>query len=133
MINISRRISTRLASGIAFTGAVAAMSFAGAGMASAVQIASSPLAPGAGTCTQVQYAAYQVRTDDTATNQGAKFKILRNGVVVQNTANRQQNWQTEMRTAFGNFRGAGYYSVCAQNTGTTNTNVTLQLRTDAEF
>ena len=54
-------------------------------------------------------------------------------MVVANTANRANIWAMELRSAYGNFPGPGYYSVCAQNTGTRNTVATLQLRTDYEF
>jgi hypothetical protein len=84
-------------------------------------------------CSATQYASYQVRADGWATAQGAKFKLLRNGVVITNTPGRATQWAAEYRSAYGTFPGAGYYSVCAQNTGTTNTIVTLQLRTDSEF
>ena len=121
----------RIATGTAIAAAVAAASFAGASSASAQQLASSVLTPGQGTCTDVQYAAYQVRGDALASGQGAKFKLLRNGVVIANTG-RVQAWGIELKSANGTFPGPGNYSLCAQNTGTTSTNVTLKLRTDAE-
>lgn len=129
MTSITRKIITSLA----VTGAAAAFSVAGAGAASAQQYGSYPLSPGQGQCTPAQYAGYQVRGDATATAQGAKFKLLRNGAVVANTPNRANSWSIELRSSWGNFPGPGYYSLCAQNTGTTNTTATLQLRTDAEI
>jgi hypothetical protein len=128
-----RSIGRRMAGGIAATGAAVAITLAGAGTASAQSYVSQPLAPGSSVCSAQQYASYQVRADGFATAQGAKFKLLRNGVVVVNTPNRATNWATELRSAYGTFPGPGYYQVCAQNTGTTNTTATVQLRTDYEF
>jgi hypothetical protein len=129
----TRRLATRIGTGLAITGAAAALSFAGAGAASASSYGSYALAPGQGACSPTQYASYQVRADGWATGQGAKFKLLRNGQVILSTAGRYQGWAAELRTSYGTFAGPGYYSVCAQNTGTTNTIATLQLRTDYEF
>ncbi len=129
MTSTARKIITSLA----VAGAAAAISVGGASTASAQQYGSYPLSPGAGQCTPTQYASYQVRADASATVDGAKFKLVRNGVVVANTANRANIWAMELRSAYGNFPGPGYYSVCAQNTGTRNTVATLQLRTDYEF
>ncbi len=129
MTSTARKIITSLA----VAGAAAAISVGGASTASAQQYGSYPLSPGAGQCTPTQYASYQVRADASATADGAKFKLVRNGVVVANTANRANIWAMELRSAYGNFPGPGYYSVCAQNTGTRNTVATLQLRTDYEF
>jgi hypothetical protein len=52
---------------------------------------------------------------------------------VLNSPTRANSWSAELRTSYGTFPGPGYYSVCAQNTGTANTIATLQLRTDSEF
>ena len=130
---MSRTLATRIAGAVLATGAAGAIALAGAGAANAQSYSSTPLAPGQGVCSTSQYASYQVRADGSATGQGAKFKLLRNGVVITSTPSRATSWAAEYRTAYGTFPGAGYYSVCAQNTGTTNTIVTLQLRTDAEF
>ena len=129
MTSTARKIITSLA----VAGAAAAISVGGASTASAQQYGSYALSPGAGQCTPTQYASNQVRADASATADGAKFKLVRNGVVVANTANRANIWAMELRSAYGNFPGPGYYSVCAQNTGTRNTVATLQLRTDYEF
>jgi hypothetical protein len=129
MTSIARKIVT----GLAVAGAAAALSVAGAGAASAQQYGSYALAPTQGSCTPTQYASYQVRGEGWATQQGAKFKLMRNGVVIANTADRQPGWAVELRSAYGTFPGPGYYSLCAQNTGTKNTVATLQLRTDFEF
>lgn len=124
---------SRLARAAVIASAAAALGLTAAGAASALSYASYPLSPSQGACTPAQYAAFQVRADGWATNQGAKFKLLRNGVVVTNTPTRVNAWAAELRTAYGNFPGPGYYSVCAQNTGTANTIATMELRTDSEF
>jgi hypothetical protein len=123
----------KIIKGLAVTAAAAAISAGGAATASAQQSAGAQLAPGDGQCTSTQYASYQVSVDGRATAQGAKFKLLRNGVVIANTPNRVTSYPYVLRTVFGTFPGPGYYSVCAQNTGSSNTTVTLQLRTDAEL
>ena len=125
-------LTARLAGIAAVTTAAATLAIAGAGSASANTYGSYGLAPGQTACVQ-QYASYQVRADGTATGGGAKFKLLANGVVVHNTPNRVTGYAVELRSAYGNFPGPGYYSVCATNTGTTNTVVPLRLRTDGEF
>ena len=127
------RLIARIASGVLATGTAAAIALIGAGAASAAPPVSQGLVPGATVCSPSQYASFQVRGDGWATVDGAKFKLVRNGVVVANTANRANIWAMELRSAYGNFPGPGYYSVCAQNTGTLNTTVSLQLRTDYEF
>lgn len=122
------RSTRRLATAVSLAGAAVVT---GSTLAFAVAAGSYPEAPGQGDCV-TQYASYAVRGDAWATADGAKFKLLRNGVVVQNTATRATAWGVERRTAYGNFPGPGLYSLCAQNTGTTNTIATLQLKTDAE-
>lgn len=128
-----RSLARRVVSGLAITGAAAALSVAGAGAAFAQQYGSYPLSPAQGQCTDAQYAGYQVRGDAWATGQGAKFKLLRNGVVVWSTPTRATAAAVELRSVYGTFPGPGYYSLCAQNTGTLNTIATLQLRTDSEL
>ena len=127
------RLATRIGTGLAVAGAAAVLSIGGATAASASSYGSAPVSPGQGTCSFSQYAAFQVRADGWATNQGAKFKLLRNGQVVANSSTRVNTWSVELRTSYGNFPGPGYYTICAQNTGTLNTIATLQLRTDNEF
>lgn len=128
-----RTISRRIVTGVTMAGAAAALAVAATVPASAEQVGSYALSPGQGQCTPSQYAGYQVRGDVWATGQGAKFKLLRNGVVVWNTPSRVTAGAVELRSAYGTFPGPGYYSLCAQNTGTTNTIATMQLRTDGEF
>ena len=130
---MTTRLSARIAAAVLATGAATAITLAGAAAAQAGPPTSTVLTPGNGACSASQYASYQVRADGYATNQGAKFKLLRNGVVIQNTPTRVNAWSGELRSAYGMFPGPGYYSVCAQNTGTANTTVTLQIRSDNEF
>ncbi len=120
----------RLTAGAAL--AAALVGGAGAGAAQAAQYTAQTLAPGQSACVS-QYASYQVRGLGTATADGARFKVLRNGVVIQATAGRVASWSTELRSQYGNFPGPAYYSVCAYNTGTRSTTVSLSLLTDAEF
>lgn len=100
--------------------------------ANAAQYTSLRLTPGQQVCV-TQYASYQVRADGWATNAGAKFKLQRNGVVVANTIGLATAFAAELRTSWGNFPGPGSYTLCATNNGTTNTNVTITLRSDGEF
>jgi hypothetical protein len=89
-------------------------------------------------CSNAQFAGYQVRGMGTATidslgNGGAKFKLMKNGQVVANTATRVGTWNVEQRAAYGNFSGPGNYQLCAVNTGNSYTYATVQLFTDSEF
>jgi hypothetical protein len=129
---MSTSTSPRIALAAALTGTAAIISLAGAGAASASSSNTAPLSPGQSTCVS-QYASYQVHGDGTATGAGARFKLLYNGQVLDATPGRVNNWLLERRTAWGSFPGAGYYSVCAYNTGTTNTTVTLRIKSDSEF
>ncbi len=127
-----KRLLARIGVGVAAAGAAAAISLAGAGAASAQVTGYANLAPGAGVCGLSQPANFQVRADGSATNQGVKFKLVRNGVVVVNTPSRVNSWVAVLRSADGTFPGAGSYSICAQNTGTMNSQVSFQLTTDYE-
>lgn len=121
--------TARIAAGLAVVGAVLAAPSA----AYANTYTGQFLGPGASACIS-QYAGYQVRVDTTATAKGAKFRLYRNGAqVAASPTPNTTAWSLELRTAWGNFPGAGTYSVCAVNTGTTNTFVTLQLRGDGEI
>jgi hypothetical protein len=129
---MSTSTSSRIALTAALTGTAAIISLAGASSASASSYNAVPLSPGQSSCVS-QYASYQVRGEGTATGAGARFKLLYNGQVIDATPGRVNNWVVEHRSAWGNFPGPGYYSVCAYNTATTNTIVTLRIRTDSEF
>lgn len=125
-------MTSRLASLAAASAVATTLAVAGAGAASANTYNTVGLAPGQTACVQ-QYASYQVRGDGTATGAGAKFKFLRSGVVINNTPSRATWYAVDLRSSWGTFPGPGYYSLCATNTGTTNTIVTLQVRSDAEI
>jgi len=124
--------SRRIATAAAVAGSTAAIALTGASAASAQVYQTVPLSPGQSHCV-TQYASFQVRGDGWATGGGARFKLLYNGQVIDATAGRVTNWAVERRSSYGNFPGQGYYSVCAYNTGTTNTTASLQIRTDNEF
>jgi hypothetical protein len=105
---------TRLAS-LAAVSVAAASAIAGASSAFASTFNTVGLAPGQTACVQ-QYASYQARADGTATASGAKFKVLRSGTVINSTPSRVNQYAAEFRSAWGNFPGAGYCSLCATNT-----------------
>ena len=121
---------TRFAS-LTAVSAATAFAVVGANPAAADTFSTFGLAPGQTACVQ-QYASYQARVEGTGTAAGAKFKVLRSGAVIANTPSRANQYAAEFRSAYGNFPGPGYYSECATNTGTTNTIVTLHVRTDGE-
>jgi hypothetical protein len=121
----------RLAATAAASGLLAALGLAGAGAASAQAVQTFGLAPGQSACV-TQHASYQVRAQGAATADGARFKLLRNGSVLEATSGRVTSWATERRSSSGTFPGAGTYAACAYNTGTRNTTVTLWIYTDSE-
>ncbi|MDQ1647833.1 MAG: hypothetical protein QOJ50_4017 [Cryptosporangiaceae bacterium] len=102
--------------------------------AQASQFVGTTLRPGEQRCVQ-QYASYQVRAEGHASLGGAKFKLQFNGVTLPGTGSPGlvNDWAAEARRAYGTFPGPGYYVACVTNNGTANTNIQLQLRTDAEF
>lgn len=124
----ARRI--RLAAAALAAAATTAV-IAGASPASAAAT-TRVLAPGQSVCVQ-EYASYQVRAEGTATGGGARFKLLRNGYVLEATPGRVNWWAAERRTGYGTFPGAGYYAACAYNTGTSNTTVFLNVLADGQF
>ena len=128
---MSRRIiATAALAAIAAPAAV----FGIAGAAQASQFVGTTLRPGEQRCVQ-QYASYQVRAEGHASAGGAKFKLQLNGVTLPGTGSPGlvSDWAAEARRSSGSFPGPGYYVACVTNNGTANTNVQLQLRTDAEF
>jgi hypothetical protein len=129
---MSRSLKARAAAATVVAASAAALSLAGAGAAAASQSVTIPLEPGQAACVS-QYAGYQVRADGSATGQGARFKLLRNGAVVQATYGRVGSWSTELRSSWGYFPGPGYYAACAYNTGSSRTTVFLQISTDGEL
>lgn len=87
----------------------------------AVAQAATPLVlpPGSTICTKAP-AAYGAHAGGTATNQGATFSVFRNGTVIYLTTPNTVGFDAD-------FTGGGTYKVCATNTNSTNTKVTLTL------
>ena len=129
--SLSRRTARIATVAGTMAGTAAILSTLGTGAASAAQVTTIALNPGDSACVQ-QYAGYQVHADGSATGGGARFKLLRNGAVLIATPGRVNSWSAELRTAYGNFPGPGYYAACAYNTGTARTTVYLNVRTDGE-
>ena len=79
-------------------------------------------------------ANYQVRADGQATKQGAKFRVMRNGVLVYGTPGPNTTaFAYEGRTSYGTFAGPGTYTLCAKNNNTPDTLVNIHLFTDADL
>jgi hypothetical protein len=77
---------------------------------------------------------YQVRVEGDATKKGARFRFLRNGVVLQSTpVDTALSFSAERRTSLGNYPGAGTYTICAANHYATNTLVNLHVLFNNEF
>ncbi|MGP9022465.1 hypothetical protein ACT1U9_29190 [Streptomyces sp. BR1] len=129
-----RRVRLGIAAGFVASGAAALALLAAAGPASAAQFYGGTLHPGEQRCVQ-QHANHKVRADGQATGQGAKFKVQFQGATVPGTGSPGlvNAWAAELRDDSGTFPGAGDYTACATNNGTTDTNVRLTLKTDAEF
>ncbi|OLB79381.1 MAG: hypothetical protein AUI14_10510 [Actinobacteria bacterium 13_2_20CM_2_71_6] len=103
------------------------------GVANADTYVAQRLSPGGSQCAS-QYAGYQARTEGTASNAGAKFRVYKDGAQIAASANpTTSGFTAEFRTSWGNFPGPGYYTICADNKQATNTFVTLRVRTDAEI
>ncbi|MEV7416652.1 hypothetical protein [Streptomyces sp. NPDC089919] len=128
-----RRRGLRFSAAAAVAAVGAAAVLTAAGPASASQFFGGTLHPGEQRCVQ-QYAGYQVRADGRATGQGAKFKLQYQGVTVPGTGSPGlvAAWAADLRTVWGTFPGAGYYTACVTNNGTADTNVRLELKTDGE-
>jgi phage tail sheath gpL-like len=91
------------------------------------------LPPGQSACAS-QNANYQVRLEGTASKAGVKFRVYRNGVLVAaSPSDTSSGYATELRSAWGNFPGAGVYTICALNKQTTNSFVSLRVRSDGEI
>lgn len=131
---MAHNLVTRFGTAAAVAGLATVALLGTAGVASASQFHGGTLRPGEQRCVQ-QYAAYQVRVDGFASNQGAKFKVQLGGVTVPGTGSPGlvASYAAELRSTWGNFPGAGYYVACATNNGAANTNVQLTLRTDGEL
>jgi hypothetical protein len=91
------------------------------------------LGPNQSTCSS-QYASYQVRVDGTASNRGAKFRVYKDGAqIAASPTDTASGYAAEFRGFWGNFPGPGYYTICALNKQTSNTFVTVRVRSDAEI
>lgn len=131
---MSRSIRTRIARYLIIAGIIATAAVGAGGVAFAEQTASGTILPGNQLCTAAQHANIQVRGFGTASGTlpqgGAKFKLLRNGVVVNNTAQRVLGATLQFLPP--TFPGPGDYQMCANNTGSSPVSVTLDLKTDGE-
>jgi hypothetical protein len=77
---------------------------------------------------------YQVRVEGSATKKGARFRFLRNGVVLQATSvDTAPSFAAERRTSLGNYPGGGTYTICAANHHATNTLVNLHVLFNNQF
>jgi hypothetical protein len=77
---------------------------------------------------------YQVRAEGSATRNGARFRFLRNGAVLDATPfDTATAFAAERRTAYGNYPGPGTYEICAANHATTSTLVNLHILFNNEF
>jgi hypothetical protein len=77
---------------------------------------------------------YQIRAEATATNAGARFRFIRNGVVLQATdSDSRRQFSAERRTSTGDYPGPGVYQLCAANHATTDTLVNLHILVNNEF
>jgi hypothetical protein len=81
-----------------------------------------------------QFANYQARVDGTASNQGAKFRVYKDGTqIAASLTQTTGGYAAEFRTSSGNFYGPGQYSICALNKQASNTFATVRVRTDGEI
>ena len=75
---------------------------------------------------------YQVRAEGTATKNGARFRFLRNGVVLEaSPTDTAKTFYAERRGAY--YPGPGTYTICAANHYATNTLVNLHILFNNEF
>ena len=131
-MNITRTRQLRRAAVLA-GGVAAATAFIAPAAAHANTTNSQLVTPGQSACVS-QYAGYQVRMDGSASNKGAKFRVYRNGVLIYGSpTDTTTAFAAEYRSFSGTFPGAGTYTLCALNKQTTNTFVTLQIRSDGEI
>ena len=129
-------LATRVRRLATVAGATAALAVLAPTAAHAVQIGwGGTLQPNTTYCL-TRYAdtsVYQVRVDGTATRMGARFRFLRNGVVLDATpVDTSNSFAAERRTAYGNYPGPGYYEICAANHYATNTLVNMHVLFNGE-
>jgi len=77
---------------------------------------------------------YQVRAEGSATRNGARFRFLHNGVVLNaSPTDTTTSFAAERRTAYGNYPGSGTYTICAANHYPTSTLVNVRILFNNEF
>ena len=113
-ISTARRTAARTLAAVAATGALTLS----AGVAAHADTPTI-VTPGSTVCIKAP-AATGAHTAGTASNQGATFSVFRNGTVVYFTTPNTIGFAAD-------FTGAGTYKVCATNSNSTNTKVTLTL------
>jgi hypothetical protein len=122
--------TTRTTSRIVAAGVVGATLALAAPIAAEAQTQSVIVSPGSTICIK-QNATYQYRA---TVNAGAPVgsSVTRNGILVafQFPATAVAY---EGRSSTGTFPGTGVYKLCATNSGSSNTRVTLTLLSDFEF
>lgn len=131
---MTTKLARRVAA-VAIAGAVAAVALPAAAHADPIGWGGT-LRPGQSYCFLRNAPAdgYQVRAEGTATNGGARFRLIRNGVVLQATdSDSRRQFTAERRTSTGNYPGPGVYQLCAANHGTADTLVNLRILFNAEF
>ena len=122
---------TRIRRAAVIGGISAAAILGTTGAAFAAQSAHATVLPGNQACTATQFAGYQVRGIlISATNQGARMKLLRNGQVVEQLPGRVPSGSLQELPP--TFSGPGNYQFCVNNTGTAQTTVSMVLYTDGE-
>lgn len=113
---------TRTARRAAATLAVAgALTLAAPAVAQAAPLGPLVLPPGSTVCTKAP-ATNGAHAGGTATAQGATFSVFRNGNVISISTPNTVGFDRD-------FTGGGNYKLCATNTNSQNTKVTLDLST----
>ena len=129
--------STKIRNALIVLGAASALAVLAPSAAQAEPIGWGGTVPGGQSQCFSRYAdsnVYQVRVDGTATNKGARFRFLRNGVVLNaTTVDTAPSFAAERRTSLGNYPGGGTYTICAANHYGTGTLVNLHVLFNNEF
>jgi hypothetical protein len=129
--------TTRIRRSVVIAGAAAALGILSPSAAHAEPIGwGGTVLPGQVQCfTRVAgNTVYQVRVEGSATKKGARFRFLRNGVVLDaSPTDTALTYAAERRTSSGNYPGPGTYEICAANHYTTNTLVNLHILFNNEF
>jgi hypothetical protein len=128
---MARSLSSRIRRAAVVGGISAAAILGTAGAAFAAQSANATVLPGNQACTATQYASYQVRgVLISASGQGVRMKLLRNGQVVEQLPGRVPSGSLQELPP--TFSGPGNYQFCVNNTGTAPSTVSMVLYTDGE-